>query len=355
MKLSTLLLFLLPLVPLLSRAELTVSQAPFGQLADGSQITIFTLTNAHGLEAKVCEYGATLVSMRTPDRAGAIDHIMLYPKTLEELTRGFPAGSVIGRFANRIAHASFVIDGTQYNVEKNAGKHHIHGGGRKSGFASQVWEGRSFQKDDAVGVKFTLTSPDGQAGFPGKLRVGVEYRLTDQNELVMEYSATTDKATHINLTNHAYWNLAGPESGKMPEHRVIINARRYLPTDDLKIPTGELRDVADTPYDFTQPQTIGSRVARSDGGIYDHCFALDADPATRLRIAAKVTEPTTGRAMEVFTTQPGVQLYTGNKKGLCLETQHFPNAPNEPRFSSTLLRPGDTFRETTVHKFSVVR
>lgn len=333
----------------------TVRQEKFGELADGRRVDVFTLTNAAGLEARVTNYGATLVSMRVPDREGKLGHVILHAQSLEELVRGFPSGSVIGRFANRIANATFTIDGVTTNVEANAGKHHIHGGGRKGGFASQLWEAQSLQEEKAVGVKLTLLSPDGQAGFPGTLKVTVTYRLTSANELIMDYSATTDKPTHVNLTNHAYWNLAGPDSGRMLDHVVMINAKQYLPTDELKIPTGELRPVADTPFDFTTPMTIGSRVEQVEGKKYDHCYVLTRKDGEAMSLAARVTDPTSGRVMEVFTTQPGVQFYTGDKRALCLETQHFPDAPNQPKFPSTLLRPGQTYQHRTIHRFDIAK
>lgn len=333
--------------------RLNVQKEKFGQLADGRPVDIYTLTNAQALEARVTPYGATLLSMRVPDRQGKLDHVILHPRTLEDLVRGFPAGSVIGRFANRIANATFTIDGAATSVEANAGKHHIHGGGRKGGFASQLWEAESLQEEKAVGVKLTLLSPDGQAGFPGNLKVTVTYRLTSANELIMDYSATTDKPTHVNLTNHAYWNLAGPDSGRMLDHVVMINARQYLPTDELKIPTGELRAVTDTPFDFTTPMTIGSRVEQVEGKKYDHCYVLTRKDGEAISLAARVTDPTSGRVMQVFTTQPGVQFYTGDKRALCLETQHFPDAPNQPKFHSTLLRPGQSYQHRTVHRFDL--
>lgn len=333
--------------------RLNVRKDQFGKLADGRPVDIYTLTNPQGLEARVTPYGATLVSMRVPDRQGKLDHVVLHPQTLEELVRGFPSGSVIGRFANRIANAAFTIDGVATSVEANAGKHHIHGGGRKGGFASQLWEAESLQEKKAIGVKLTLLSPDGQAGFPGTLKVTVTYRLTSANELIMDYSATTDKATHVNLTNHAYWNLAGPDSGRMLDHVVMINAKQYLPTDTTKIPTGELRAVAQTPFDFTKPATIGSRVDQVEGKIYDHCYVIDKKPGQPLTLAARVTDAASGRIMDIFTTQPGVQFYTGDKRALCLETQHFPDAPNQPKFPSTLLRPGQTYQHRTVHRFDL--
>jgi len=218
-----------------------------------------------------------------------------------------------------------------------------------------VWKARSVRDTDSVGVRLTLVSPAGQAGFPGRLEVTVTYSLTDDNRLIMEYDAVTDRPTHVNLTNHAYWNLAGADSDSdVLEHRLTLRAARYLPCDKKKLPTGEIRVVKDTCMDFTTAHTLGSRAAATDFGYYDHCYLLDKRPGKRLSLCARVVEPKSGRVMTVHTTQPGVQLYTGNPRGLCLETQHCPNAPNEPSFPSTLLRPGERFHEVTVHRFSVV-
>lgn len=329
-----------------------IQKSVFGQLPDGRDVEVYTLSNAQGLEARLMNYGATLLSLRVPDRQGNLGHAILYPETLDECLRGFPLGSVIGRFANRISGARFAIDGVEFKLEPNAGKHHIHGGSKKYGFQSQLWKAEPLQEAEMVGVKLTLVSPDRQAGYPGTLEATAIYRLTDRNELVMEYSAASDKPTHVNLTNHAYWNLAGPESGRMLDHILFVNADRFLPTDEAKIPTGEVRAVAGTPLDFTNPLSIGSRIEQV-GRNYDHCYVLNKRAGQPLSLAARVIEPASGRTMEVYTTQPGVQLYTGNRRGFCLETQHFPNTPNERKFPSTLLRPGETFHQITMHKFEV--
>jgi aldose 1-epimerase len=350
---------LLGRAPLSTAAEaptpppLRVAKEVFGKLPDGTEIHRYTLTNSHGLEAKVMTFGAALVGMRTPDRQGKFDDIVLHPATLEECLRGFPLAAVIGRFANRIAGARFSIDGVEYNLEANSGKHHIHGGGKKSGFAWQVWQAEPLQESGAVGVRLRLVSADGQAGFPGTLRTTVVYRLTDRNELHLEYTATTDKPTHVNLTNHAYWNLAGVDSGDTSGHVLMLNADRYLPSDEVRMPTGELLAVEGTPMDFRTPTAIGSRVDQLFRNIYDHCYVVRRSGSEQLALAARVVDPSSGRTMQVYTTQPGVQLYTGNRRGFCLETQHFPNAPNEPKFPSTLLRPGETHREVTAFEFGV--
>jgi aldose 1-epimerase len=335
---------------------LRVVKEPFGTMPDGTPVEIYTLSNANGLEAKVMTLGATLTTVKARDRNGKSEIITLHKNTLEEYAAGHPLfGSVVGRFANRIANARFTLDGVEYRVVANAGKHHIHGGGRNEAFHWLVWKARPIEEEKAVGVELSLVSPDGQAGFPGRLEATVVYQLTADNRLIIDYTARTDKPTHVNLTNHAYWNLTGADSGEVMDHVLTLNADRYLPGDAVKMPTGEIRPVKDTPMDFTGPRTIGSRVAQTDYGCYDHCYVLTKRPGERLSFCARVFEPTSGRVMEVETTQPGVQLYTGNRKGLCLETQHFPNSPNEPKFPTTVLRPGETFHEVTIHKFGTER
>lgn len=334
--------------------SLRVEKSLFGHLPDGSQVDLYTLANSRGLEARVMTYGATLVGVRAADRHGKVDDITLHLESLDEYLRGHPLlGSVVGRFANRIAGARFTIDGVEHQLEANAGKNHIHGGGKKTGFQWQLWQAEPLCRPDSAGVKLSLLSPDGQAGYPGTVRVSVIYRLTDRNELAMEYTATSDKPTHINLTNHAYWNLAGADSGEVLNHVLLLNADHYLPSDDAKIPTGEIRPVRGTPMDFTSPMPIGSRIDQVDRGNYDHCYVLNREDGQKVSLAAKAVDPGSGRTMEVYTTQTGVQLYTGNRRGFCLETQHFPNSPHEPTFPSTLLRPGETVQEVTIHKFDV--
>lgn len=334
------------------RAAPRVERREFGKLADGTPVDAYRITNGRGLEAQVMTLGATLISLKAPDRHGRIGEVTLCRASYEEYAQGHPLlGSVVGRYANRIAGARFLLDGVEYALERNAGKNHIHGGGRTSGFAWLAWRAEALEEPSAAGVRLRLTSPDGQAGFPGTLQVAVVYRLTAQNELVMDYTATTDKPTHVNLTNHTYWNLTGDPARDVLGHRLTLWAEQYLPADGAKMPLGPRRSVGGTPMDFRETHTIGSRMAQTDYKVYDHCYVLSKPPGERLALAARVEEPDSGRVMEIFTTQPGVQLYTGNALGLCLETQHFPNSPNEPGYPSTVLRPGQTFRETTVHRF----
>jgi len=346
---------------------LTVTWSRFGRMPDGRVVQVYTLANPGGIRATVMTYGATLTNLQAPDRDGRLANVTLYLDTLEDYLKGHPLfGSVVGRYANRIAGARFPLDGKTVEVEANAGTNHIHGG--RQNVARLLWDARPIRRDGAAGVELTHTSPDGHAGFPGTLAVTVRYLVTKDDALVMEYEATTDKPTVVNLTNHAYWNLAGAGSGDVLGHVLTLNADAYLPFGEGKIPTGEIRPVDGTPMDFRKPETIGSRIREVEDDNYDHCYVLNKEGGQRMALAARVVEPTSGRVMEVHTTQPGVQLYTarhlgprykaggkayGPYHGLCLETQHYPDAPNKPHFPSTVLRPGETFKETTIHRFSV--
>src|SRR5262249_34952971 len=275
-------------------------------------------------------------------------------------------GSAVGRYANRIAGGKFTLDGKTYTLAVNNGPNHLHGG--KKGYDAVLWKTEPVSTPDYVGVRFRYTSPDGEEGFPGKLDITVTYTLTNTNTLTIDYAATTDKPTIVALTNHTYWNLAGAGNGDILKHELTVAADRYLPIDDTSIPTGELAPVKGTPFDFTQPHAIGERIGelkqephKTKG--YDHCFVLRGQKGT-LELAARVKEPTSGRVMEVLTTEPGVQLYCGNfldgspggggfkqHEGFCLETQHYPDSPNRSAFPSTVLRPGETYRTTTEHRF----
>jgi aldose 1-epimerase len=355
-------------VPLSAQSRLNVEKSPWGKTAEGIAVERYTLSNAHGMRVEVVTYGATLTGVYVPDREGRIANVTLFLDTLEDYLKGHPLfGSVVGRYANRIAGAQFELDGAKYPVTRNSGKHHIHGG--KMGFQRVVWSGQPVQDAESAAVEFRHTSPDGEDGYPGTLAARVTYRLNNKNELHLEYEATTDKPTHVNLTNHAYWNLAGAGSGDVLGHVLTLNADRYLPSDQDRIPQGPPQPVRGTPMDFTQPQKIGARIAEVGVG-YDHCYELNKESSERLSPTARVFDPGSGRVMEVLTTQPGVQLYTanglndrfrgagrpyGDHHGLCLETQHYPDSPNRPDFPTTVLRPGETYREVTIHRFSVER
>ncbi|MBE3097006.1 MAG: galactose mutarotase [Planctomycetes bacterium] len=346
---------------------LGMARQAFGTTPDGEAVELFTLDSGPGLRVSLINYGAILTAVEVPDRAGKTANVCLYVDTLEQYLKGVPSGAVIGRYANRIGGAKFSIDGAEYKVTANASPNHIHGGRR--GFDKVVWKAEPVAGADWTGVRFSYTSPDGDEGYPGTVRATVTYAVTVNSELRMEYTATTDKPTVVNLTNHAYWNLAGAGQGNVYANQLMINADRYLPADAALIPSGELAKVEGTPLDFRTPHAVGARIAELPATRgYDHCYVLNKKSPAELSLAARVVEPVSGRAMEVWTTYPGVQLYTANhldgklkvagrayeKHGaLCLETQYFPDSPNKPNFPSPMLRPGQTYRHVTVHKFSV--
>lgn len=336
-------------------------------MPDGAGVKLFTLSNSKGMVAKVMTYGATLTKLRVPDRNGKVDNVVLGFNNLDAYLKGHPfLGVTAGRVANRIAKAKFTLDGKEYTLAANNGPNHLHGGTR--GFDKVVWEAKPLPATDGeAAVQFSYVSEDGEEGYPGNLTVAVTCTLTEDNELKIDYSAATDKATPVNLTNHSYFNLGG--SGDILGHEVMINADHYTPINDELIPTGEIASVKGTPLDFTKPMRIGARIdqLKPKPGGYDHNFVLNSGGKT-LGLAAHAYEPKTGRLMEVFTTEPGIQLYTGNfldgkhtghggviyrqHSGLCLETQHFPDAMHHPNFPSTILRPGETYKTTTVYKFA---
>jgi aldose 1-epimerase len=331
-----------------------VEEAQFGKLKDGTPVKIFTLRNAHGMTAKVMEYGAIITEIQALDRQGRATNILLGAKSLDEYLNGFGgSAALIGRFANRIANAKFTLDGVEYKLAANNGKNHLHGG--RAGFASKHWRGQALpSKPGESAVQFSYTSKDGEEGYPGNLDVKVTYTLTDKNEFRIDYEATTDKATPVNLTNHAYFNLAG--GGNILDHELRLNAAHYTPTDDGLIPTGELAPVKGTPLDFTEPARVGARFDQLPTKLngYDHNFVIDGGGKSLLQFA-RLKDPKSGRVMIASTTEPGVQLYTGNHlkhAGLCLETQHFPDSVNQPKFPSVILRPGEKFHSTTVYTFS---
>lgn len=340
----------------------------FGQMPDGQQIDLYTLTNSHGLRARITNYGATLVSMEVPDKKGNMADITLGFDTLDGYLTEHPYfGVIVGRYANRIGKAKFTLDGVEYKLAANNGQNHLHGGIK--GFDKVVWKLEGIAAEGSSNkayVKLSYQSKDGEEGYPGNLSCTVTYTLTNDNELKIDYKATTDKTTIVNLTNHAYWNLAGQGNGDILGHQVFLNADKYTPVDEGLIPTGEIMPVKDSPMDFTKPMTIGSRIAQVPGG-YDHNYVLNKGEET-MALAARVYEPTSGRVMEIYTVEPGIQFYSGNfldgsitgksgkvyKKhyGFCLETQHFPDSPNKPKFPSVVLKPGEKYTTITVHKFS---
>ena len=351
------------------KSAMSIQKSSFGKTKDGTEVSLVTCTNTSGLVMKVMTYGATVVSMETPDKAGKLANIQLGFPTLEGYLQRHPYfGSTVGRYGNRIAKGKFKIDGKEYILATNNGPNHLHGG--LKGFDAVVWNAAEVKTADSVGVKFTYKSKDGEEGYPGNLSVTVVYSLTNNNEMKIDYTATTDKATVVNLTNHCYWNLGGAGSGDILKTQLMLNADKYLPIDAGSIPTGELAPVKGTAMDFTTPHAIGERIGelkkephQTKG--YDHCYVLRGQDG-KLALAARAKDPASGRVMEIYTTEPAIQLYCGNfldgspggngykqHDAFCLETQHYPDSPNQPKFPSTLLKPGQTHRTTTVHKFSV--
>ena len=342
-----------------------ITSADFGKTHEGTPVKIYTLTNANGLEARITNYGGRVVSLKVPDRNGAIGDVVAGFNSLEGYLGPNPYfGAIVGRYANRIGHAQFTLNGVLYKLAKNNGDNALHGG--LKGFDRVVW---AAQEMPDGGLELSYLSKDGEEGYPGNCKVTVRYHLTDSNQLRIEYSATTDKDTVINLSNHTYFNLKG--SGDILGHVLTLNADRFTPVDAGLIPTGELRPVADTPFDFLTPTAIGTRIGQDNeqlkfGKGYDMNFVLNRK-GVGLSRAARVEEPTSGRVMEVWTTERGIQFYTGNnldgtlkgkngqvytpRSALCLETQHFPDSPNKQRFPSTVLKAGEEFKSTTVYRF----
>jgi aldose 1-epimerase len=348
----------------------TVRIAPFGKMPQGETVEVYTLTNAGGMEVRAITYGAIIQAIRVPDGSGRLADVTLGFDSLAGYLGDSPYfGAVVGRYANRIARGRFTLDGRTYRLATNNGPNSLHGGVK--GFDKVVWRARSFQRGDSVGVTFEHTSADGDEGYPGTLRVTVTYTLTPANELVVEYRATTDKPTPVNLSQHSYFNLAGEGSGDILKHLLTIEADRYTPVDSTLIPTGELASVAGTPFDFRQPTAVGARIEEPDpqlryGKGYDHNFVLNRS-GPGLVHAAHVEDPGTGRTLDISTTEPGIQFYSGNfldgtlkgksghvyghRSAIVLETQHFPDSPNHPNFPSTILRPGRELRSRTVFAF----
>ena len=356
-----------PTPPEKGTASMDVTKAPFGTLPDGTAVDIYTLTNGRGLKARIMTYGATIVSLELPDKNGALADCVLGYDSLDGFLKSSPYfGAIVGRYGNRIAKGLFTLDGVTYKLATNNGANHLHGG--LKGFDKVVWAAEPFVDSDSAGLKLTYLSRDGEEGYPGNLKVIVTYELTGSDELGIDYEVTTDKATPVNVTSHSYFNFTGGKRDILA-HELTLAADRYTPVDAGLIPTGVLEPVAGTPMDFTSPAAIGSRLARVEGG-YDHNYVLTGGGGA-LALAARVVEPESGRVMEIFTAEPGIQFYSGNfldgtitgkgghvyakHWGFCLETQHFPDSPNKPGFPSTILRPGSVYRSRTVHKFSTVK
>ncbi|MGK9167271.1 galactose mutarotase [Inquilinus limosus] len=352
----------------------SIEKRPFGTTADGTAVELYTLTNGR-MSVNILTYGGIVQAINVPDRDGKSGNIALGFATLDDyLTKNPYFGTITGRYANRIAKGAFTLDGQTYKLATNNGPNALHGG--LAGFDKKVWKAKEIQGADDAGLELTYTSPDGEEGYPGTLTAKVTYTVTANNELRIDYEATTDKLTIVNLTNHTYFNLAGEGAGSILDHELMLNASAFTPVDATLIPTGEIVKVAGGPMDFTIPAAIGARIRDNDqqlvfGRGYDHNWVLDKPSAGALSLAARVREPMTGRVMEVLTTEPGIQFYAGNfldaslvgtsgrmyrqADGFCLETQHFPDSPNHPEFPSTVLKPGDVYKTTTVYRFATDR
>jgi len=355
-----------------SPPEAKIHKQTFGEF-EGEKVEIYTLTNANQVEIKITNYGGIVTSIKLPDKKGKFDDVALGYDNLQDYINNSPYfGCIVGRYGNRIGKAEFTLDDHKYTLVKNDGENHLHGGLR--GFDKVLWDAEPFAGKDSQSLELTYVSKDGEEGFPGNLEVIVTYTLTDDNSFRIDYSATTDKATVVNLTNHTYWNFVGEGSGDILKHDLMLNADFFTPVDQGLITTGEIRTVENTPMDFRKPTAIGDRIDSEYeqlmlGKGYDHNWVLKSKGENELNLAATVYESVSGRYMEIFTTEPGIQFYSGNfldgsiigksgkpyghRDGFCLETQHFPDSPNKPEFPSVVLRPGETYKTTTIHKFSV--
>ena len=348
-----------------------ISKESFGKTADGESVDLYTLTNRNGMQAKITNYGGIVTTLTAPDRNNKYVDVVLGFNDLDSYLKGHPYfGALIGRYGNRIAKGRFTLNGVEYKLAVNNGENHLHGGIK--GFDKVVWTAKPMETKTGASLSLSYLSKDGEEGYPGNLRVNVVYTLTNNNELRIDYSANTDKDTVTNLTHHSYFNRAGEGSGDILSHILTLNANQFTPTDQGSIPTGELRAVQGTPFDFLKPTKIGERIDGTDqqlvfGSGYDHNWVLNGRAGV-LRQAATVYEPTSGRVMQVWTTEPGIQFYTANfldgtltgksgkiyqkRNALCLETQHYPDSPNKPKFPTTTLRKGATYKSTTIYRFS---
>jgi aldose 1-epimerase len=328
----------------------STQEAAFGNMPDGTPVKSYTLDNGKGMSVKILTYGAIINELNVPDGKGTVTNVVLSVRTLDDYLSGFRGiAAIVGRVANRIADARFTLDGVEYKLVASNATNHLHGL-----FGKAVWQARPMPTTKgAAALELSYLSKAGESGFPGNLTARVIYTLTDENELRLDFTATTDQATPVNLTSHAYFNLAG--GGTALDHILWLAASRYTPVDDGMIPTGEIASVKGTPFDFTKPTRVGARIdqLKPRPGGYDHNLVLDGRPG-KLKLAARVQDPASGRSVEVRTTEPGLQFFTANHlnhAALCLETQHFPDSVNHPNFPSTILRPGETFRSTTIFRF----
>jgi aldose 1-epimerase len=347
-----------------------IKSEPFGKAPDGTPVELFTLKNLNGLSVQITNYGGIITTLNVPDKDGNFEDVVLGYYTLEEYIKKSPHfGCLVGRFGNRIANGKFMLDGVEYQMAINNGPNHLHGG--LEGFDKKVWAPEMITEENGSALKLTYLSPDGEENYPGNLNVEAVYRLNDDNELILTFSATTDKKTVLNLTHHSYFNLKGHGNGNILDHEIQFNSLEFIPIDSTSIPLGLLMNVSDTPFDFLQPKPIGQDIEANheqirNGGGYDHSFVVDGYNE-ELKLACTVREPASGRIMEVWTTEPAVQFYTGNfldgsitgkdgkvynkRYGFCLEAQHYPDSPNHPEYPTTVLGPGQTYDQTTIYKF----
>ena len=368
-----LILSLLPLT-MMQASPSSITSKPFGTLPSGQKVTLYTLTNSKGASATISDYGGLVTSLRMPDRGGKFDDVVLGYGSLEGYLKESPYfGALIGRYGNRIAKGVFTLDGTTHHLPVNNGPNALHGGIK--GFDKVLWNATPVMTGGGPSLKLSYTSKDGEEGYPGTLSVTAVYTLTDRNELKLVYRATTDKPTIVNLTHHSYFNLAGQGNGTILDHLVTLKAGHFTPVDKDLIPTGEIAPVKGTPFDFRKPTAIGARINQPDqqlhfGGGYDHNWVADKLPHT-LGLIAKVEDPGSGRILEVLSTEPGVQFYTGNfldgtitgkegkvyphRSAFCLEPQHFPDSPNHPNFPSVVLKPGQTYKNTIIYRFKTAK
>ena len=369
-KLSNIIWVSLSTILLSNCSTVKVSKSPFGKTSDGTSVELYTLENSNGMKAKITNYGGIVTQLHVPDKDGNLGDVVLGYDKLSSYIKASPYfGCITGRYANRIAKGQFTIDGKTYQLATNNGDNHLHGG--NVGFDKRVWTAKEVSSLGRAGIELTYLSKDGEEGYPGNLASKVTYWLTNQNELEIEYESSTDKATPINLTHHSYFNLAGEGSGDILNHEVELFADNYVPTDDAGIPLGKIATVKGTPFDFLTPFKIGKRIGAKDQQIefgkgYNHNWVIN-DTGKALNLAARVTEPKTGRIMEVITDQPGIQFYTGNyldgsnigkgnkiynhRNAFCLETQVHPDSPNQKGFPKSILKPGETYRHVCIYRF----